>query len=151
MELIIWHPEAVFSQKFVSSINKKGRERKLWKLPKIIGSVIHSATRFRCHKSKGLLYSSLSFYWCFWVYSENIFYTVIYAMLIQIFTCSIVWTTPLPRWGWGESKFEIPPPEGETWKIKKGGGSILQMQVFLKEGGLAFFLFNFLKVYHFCI
>ena len=42
--------------------------------------------------------------------------------------------------------------EGEFWKIKKGGGSIAQEQVFLKGGGrLTLFLFNYFKVYHFYI
>ena len=48
---------------------------------------------------------------------------------------------------------------GVISKIKKGGGSMVQEQVFLKRtggwgvggGGLAIFLFNFLKVYHFYI
>ena len=44
----------------------------------------------------------------------------------------------------------VPIPRGEgLWKIKKGGGSMVQGQVFLKGGGLAFVLFNFFKVYHF--
>ena len=40
---------------------------------------------------------------------------------------------------------------GEIWIIKKGGGSMVQGHMFLKEGGLALFLFNFFKVYHFYI
>ena len=40
---------------------------------------------------------------------------------------------------------------GGILKIKKVGGSMVQGQVFLKGEGLALFLFNFFKVYHFCI
>ena len=44
----------------------------------------------------------------------------------------------------------------ESEKLKKGGGNMVQGQVFLKgggggEGGLPLFLFNFFKVYHFYI
>ena len=31
-------------------------------------------------------------------------------------------------------KFRLPPPEGGIWKIKKGGGSMVQGQVLLKWG-----------------
>ena len=43
---------------------------------------------------------------------------------------------------------------GGIWKIKKGGGRMVQGQVFLKDGGRgveALSLFNFFKVYHFYI
>ena len=41
---------------------------------------------------------------------------------------------------------------GRLWKIKKGDGSIVQGQFFLKKGeGAGTFLCNFLKVYHFYI
>ena len=43
-----------------------------------------------------------------------------------------------------------PPPEGGIWKIKKRGGSMVQGQRFLKEGGTDTFP-NFFKVYHFSI
>ena len=56
----------------------------------------------------------------------------------------------------GESKIWLLLPEGggggggESEKLK-GGGTMMQGQVFLKEGGLALFLLNFFKVYHFYI
>ena len=40
---------------------------------------------------------------------------------------------------------------GESEKLKKGSGSMVQGQVIVKEGGLAFSQFNFFKVYHFYI
>ena len=45
----------------------------------------------------------------------------------------------------------LPQRRGESEKLKEGGGCMGQGQVFLKEVGLAFFLFNFFKVYHFYI
>ena len=60
----------------------------------------------------------------------------------------LVWTPSLFKGVGG--KFWLPHPEGEIWKIKKRGESIVQRQVFLK-GGLALFLFHFFKVYHFYI
>ena len=43
-----------------------------------------------------------------------------------------------------------PTAEGGNLKNKKGGGSMVQGQVFLKGGGgLTLFLFNFFEVYHF--
>ena len=46
-------------------------------------------------------------------------------------------------------------PQGGPENLKKGGGSMVQGQAFLKEwregGGLALFLFNFFKFYRFCI
>ena len=41
---------------------------------------------------------------------------------------------PPPSSWEGGSKFWLPPPEGGIWKIKKGGGSMTQEHVFLKEG-----------------
>ena len=44
------------------------------------------------------------------------------------------------------------PGGGRGGNLKnKEGGSVVQGQVFLKGEGLALFLFNFFKVYHFCI
>ena len=44
------------------------------------------------------------------------------------------------------------PRDGEPEKLKKGGGSMVQGQVLLKEKeGGALFLFNFFKVYRFYI
>ena len=63
----------------------------------------------------------------------------------------MVWTPPF--FLKGGSEFQLPHSEGrESEKLKKGGGSMVQGQVFLKErGGLSLFLFNFFKVYHFYI
>ena len=48
--------------------------------------------------------------------------------------------------------FWLPPQEeGESEKLKKGGGSMVQGQVFLKGGGQHFSYLIFSKVYHFCI
>ena len=56
----------------------------------------------------------------------------------------------LPFFKWGEVNFNYLPWRRESEKLEKEGGSIVQGQVFLKEG-LALFLFNLLKVYHFYI
>ena len=40
-----------------------------------------------------------------------------------------------PLFKGGGGKFWLPSPEGATWKLKKGGGSILQGQVLLKGWG----------------
>ena len=52
----------------------------------------------------------------------------------------------------GEEQILITSPGGEggSGKLKKGGGSMVQGQVFLK-GTMALFLFNFFKIYHFYI
>ena len=42
---------------------------------------------------------------------------------------------PAPFKKEGGSKFRLSPPEGGIWKIKKGGGSMVQGQVLLKERG----------------
>ena len=46
--------------------------------------------------------------------------------------------------------FNYLPRSGESEKLKKGNGSMVQGQVFLK-GALTLLLFNFFKVYHFYI
>ena len=59
----------------------------------------------------------------------------------------------IPFITWGKVNFDYLPRrmggEGEFEKLKKGGGSMVQGQVFLKGRGLALFLFSFSKVYHF--
>ena len=63
-----------------------------------------------------------------------------------IFSCLLFFgDTSAPRSG--------PTKEGGgNLKIKKGGGSMLQVQVFLKGGGAGTFpIYFFFKIYHFCI
>ena len=60
----------------------------------------------------------------------------------------IVWTPFLKV---GGVNFDYLPQSGGSEKLKKGGGSIVQGKVFLKKRGLALFLFNAFKVYHFHI
>ena len=52
--------------------------------------------------------------------------------------------------GGGGVIFDYLPWRGNSEKLKKGGGSMVQGQVLLK-GVLSLFLFNFFKVYHFYI
>ena len=64
---------------------------------------------------------------------------------------TIVWTCTLLKGG--QVNFNYLPPEWGTLK-KKGGGSMMHGQVFLKDAGggrLELFLFNFFKVCHFYI
>ena len=52
----------------------------------------------------------------------------------------------------GGVNFDYLPGEGgKSEKLKKGFGSMVQGQVFLKKRGLTLFLFNFFKVNHFYI
>ena len=51
----------------------------------------------------------------------------------------------------GELILITSPGGGESEKLKKGDGSMVQGQVFLKRRGLKLFLFDFFKVYHFYI
>ena len=57
--------------------------------------------------------------------------------------------------GGSRVNFDYLPQGGGPENLKKGGGSLVQGQAFLKEwregGGLALFLFNFFKFYRFCI
>ena len=51
----------------------------------------------------------------------------------------------------GKVNFDYLPRRRESEKLKKGGGSTMQGQVFLKGGEGLTLLFNFFKVYHFYI
>ena len=52
----------------------------------------------------------------------------------------------------GGVNFDYLPGEGgKSEKLKKGFGSMVQGQVFLKKRGLTLFLFSFFKVNHFYI
>ena len=56
----------------------------------------------------------------------------------------------IPFITWGKVNFDYLPRRREgSEKLKKGGGSMVQGQVFLKGKGLTLFLFSFFKVYHF--
>ena len=80
-----------------------------------------------------------------------IWQSVVYIMLLFAFGIKmiIVRSPPLFSKG-GGSKFWLPPTEGGIWKIKEGGGNMVQGQVFLKaEGRPTLFLSNFFEVYHF--
>ena len=63
-----------------------------------------------------------------------------------IFSCLLFFgDTSAPRSGPTKER-------GGNLKIKKGGGSMLQVQVFLKGGGAGTFpIYFFFKIYHFCI
>ena len=87
--------------------------------------------------------------------ASKIIYTLLWQFLVQTNsrrTYITIVRTPLFK---GGSEFQIPHLEGgKSEKFKKGGGSMVQGQVFLKDGGvgsagLALFLFNFFKVHHF--
>ena len=52
---------------------------------------------------------------------------------------------------WGVNFDYLPGEGGKSEKLKKGFGSMVQGQVFLKKRGLTLFLFNFFKVNHFYI
>ena len=56
----------------------------------------------------------------------------------------------IPLFKGGEVNFDYLPQRENLKNLKKGSGSMVQGQAFLK-GGLTLFLFNFLKVYHFYI
>ena len=71
----------------------------------------------------------------------------------KVFGRHIVWTPSHPPTffkGGGEVNFNYLPRRRESGNLEKGGGSMVQGQAFLK-GGLALFLFNFFKIYHFYI
>ena len=83
------------------------------------------------------------------------------VFLIKI-VYNIVWTPPPPPppppsppfSKQGGSKFWLPPREGESEKLEKRGGSMVQWQVLLSVcvgGGLTCFVFKFFKVYYFYI
>ena len=76
----------------------------------------------------------------------------IYGVLFIFFKILVFWVVR------GVNIVQTPPPPhlitspggGESEKLKNGGGSVVQGQVFLIVG-LLLFLFKFFKVYHFYI
>ena len=75
----------------------------------------------------------------------------IYGVLFIFFKILVFWVVR------GVNIVQTPPPHlitspggGESEKLKNGGGSVVQGQVFLIVG-LLLFLFKFFKVYHFYI